>query len=58
VEFSLEDATGGTRLSLVEAGFAQLPAGRRDAAYRMNSEGWGVQLSRIDDYVTRKGRAA
>jgi len=56
VEFMLEEAPGGTRLSLVESGFDQLPSERRDAAYRMNYDGWGIQLSRIDDYVTRKAR--
>jgi uncharacterized protein YndB with AHSA1/START domain len=51
VEFKLDDAPAGTRLSLVESGFTGLPAERRDAAYRMNYEGWGIQMNRIDEYV-------
>jgi len=53
VELKLKDAPGGTHLTVVERGFSELPPQRRDAAYRMNYDGWGVQLSRIDDYVSR-----
>lgn len=51
VEFTLEDAPTGTKLSVVESGFTGLPPERRDAAYRMNYEGWGIQMNRIDQYV-------
>lgn len=53
VQFKLEDAPGGTHLTVVEKGFDELPAERRDAAYRMNYEGWGIQMSRIEDYVQK-----
>jgi uncharacterized protein YndB with AHSA1/START domain len=53
VEFTLEDAPHGhTHLTVVEKGFDEIPPERRDAAYRMNYEGWGIQMSRIEDYVT------
>src|SRR5258708_15301079 len=43
VEFRLEDAAEGTRLTIVESGFDRIPSGRRDEAFRMNSGGWEVQ---------------
>jgi uncharacterized protein YndB with AHSA1/START domain len=54
VEFRLEDAPAGTHLFVTESGFTELPPERRDAAYRMNYEGWGIQISRIDDYIRTK----
>lgn len=52
VEFSLQDAPeGGTLLRVVESGFDQLPAGRRDEAFRMNSKGWEGQMGNIRKYV-------
>jgi uncharacterized protein YndB with AHSA1/START domain len=51
VEFRLEDAPGGTKLTLVESGFDQIPASRRDLAFRMNSEGWTSQLEHIRAHV-------
>lgn len=51
VEFRLKDAAGGTLLSVLESGFDQLPAGRRDEAFRMNDEGWGAQLRNIERHV-------
>lgn len=55
VEFKLEDGPkGATHLTVVESGFREIPPERRDAAYRLNYEGWGIQMSRIEDYVTSK----
>ena len=51
VEFRLEDAADGTMLIVIESGFDQLPAGRRDEAFRMNSQGWGMQLENIKSHV-------
>ena len=55
VEFRLEDAPAGTHLTVVESGFTEIPPERRDAAYRMNYEGWGIQMNRIEEYVSRHG---
>jgi hypothetical protein len=52
VEFRLADAPGGTQLSVVESGFERIPAGRRDEAFRMNSEGWGIQVENIARHVS------
>jgi len=51
VEFRLEDASEGTWLSVVESGFERIPAGRRDEAFRMNSEGWGIQMENVRQHV-------
>jgi uncharacterized protein YndB with AHSA1/START domain len=53
VEFRLQDVPEGTLLTVVESGFDQIPAARRDEAFRMNSDGWGAQLDNIQGYVAR-----
>jgi uncharacterized protein YndB with AHSA1/START domain len=52
VEFRLEEAEGGTRLSVVESGFDRIPAERRDLAFRMNSGGWAQQMENIKRHVS------
>jgi uncharacterized protein YndB with AHSA1/START domain len=52
VEFRLEDVAGGTRLSLSESGFEQIPLARRAEAFRMNAGGWAQQLQNIERHVT------
>ena len=39
---------------MIESGFTEIPPERRDAAYRMNYEGWGIQMSRIEDYLAKE----
>jgi uncharacterized protein YndB with AHSA1/START domain len=51
VEFQLEDAEGGTALTIVESGFDRLPLARRDAAFRMNDSGWAGQIKHLAKYV-------
>jgi hypothetical protein len=51
VEFHLEAAGDGTLLKVVESGFDQLPADRRDEAFRMNDGGWTSQMARIERHV-------
>ncbi|QWP77233.1 SRPBCC family protein [Lysobacter sp. K5869] len=51
VEFTLEDADGGTLLKVVESGFDRVPAERREEAFRMNSGGWDQQMDNIARYV-------
>lgn len=51
VEFRLEDAAGGTRLTIVESGFDCLPAHRREEAFRMNASGWQAQLQNVRKHV-------
>jgi uncharacterized protein YndB with AHSA1/START domain len=49
----LEEAAGGTVLSLVESGFDGIPAERREEAYRMHEEGWAMQMKSIEHYLAR-----
>ena len=51
VEFILEDAPGGTLLSIVESGFDSIPLERRAKAFSGNSEGWDMQLKALEAYV-------
>ena len=53
VEFTLEDAAGGTRLTIVESGFDRIPLSRRALAFRMYSDGWSEQRQNIERYVSR-----
>jgi uncharacterized protein YndB with AHSA1/START domain len=53
VEFTLDDAPGGTRLSIVESGFDRIPLARRAEAFRMNDGGWAEQIRNIERYVTQ-----
>jgi uncharacterized protein YndB with AHSA1/START domain len=53
VEFTLEEAEGGTQLTIVESGFDRIPAARRAEAFRMNEGGWTAQSKRIAEYVEK-----
>src|SRR6266542_2111791 len=48
VTFTLEEATGGTLLTIVESGFDRIPLHRRDEAFRMNEGGWAEQTINIE----------
>jgi uncharacterized protein YndB with AHSA1/START domain len=52
VEFRLEDAPGGTLLTVVESGFDRIPAHRRAEAFRMNEGGWAAQMENIERHVS------
>jgi uncharacterized protein YndB with AHSA1/START domain len=51
VEFTLEPAGPGTRLTVVESGFAQLPEQAYRTAYDANTEGWRSELGELADYL-------
>jgi uncharacterized protein YndB with AHSA1/START domain len=51
VEFTLEDAPDGTRLTVTESGFDALPPGRRFEAFRENESGWTEQMQNVRRYV-------
>jgi uncharacterized protein YndB with AHSA1/START domain len=51
VTFTLEDAPGGTRLTVVESGFDALPLARRAEAFRLNEGGWTGQMKNIERHV-------
>ena len=51
VEFTLEPVGAGTRLTVVESGFAQLPADAHGKAYGGNTEGWAHELGELVEYL-------
>jgi uncharacterized protein YndB with AHSA1/START domain len=51
VEFTLEPVGTGTRLTVVETGFAQLPEDVYGKAYDGNTEGWAKELGELVDYL-------
>jgi uncharacterized protein YndB with AHSA1/START domain len=51
VEFTLEPIDTGTRLTVVESGFAQLPDDAYTKAYGANTEGWMSELSELVSYL-------
>ena len=51
VEFTLEPVGAGTRLTVVETGFAQLPPDAHRTAFDGNTRGWASELDELVDYL-------
>ncbi|MFL5391596.1 MAG: SRPBCC family protein, partial [Myxococcales bacterium] len=51
VTFALEEAPGGTKLTITESGFDQIPLERRAKAFSANAEGWAMQAKLIGKYL-------
>ena len=51
VEFTLAPSGGGTRLTVTESGFAQVPDGLLETAYQGNVEGWRKELAHLVSYL-------
>jgi uncharacterized protein YndB with AHSA1/START domain len=51
VEFTLEPAGAGTRLTVVETGFAQLPDEVHRKEYDSHTEGWTRELGELVDHL-------
>jgi uncharacterized protein YndB with AHSA1/START domain len=51
VEFTLEPTAAGTRLTVVESGFAQLPEDAYRTAYDGNTRGWASELDELVAYL-------
>lgn len=51
VEFILEPVGAGTRLTVVETGFAQLPDDAYRSEYDGHTEGWLRELGELVDYL-------
>ena len=51
VEFTLEPAGGGTTLTMVESGFAQLPYDQYTKAFASNTGGWTHELGELVAYL-------
>ncbi len=48
VTFTLEDADGGTRVTVTEEGFDQLFESRRPRAFESNTGGWKIQMAALE----------
>jgi uncharacterized protein YndB with AHSA1/START domain len=51
VEFTLEPAGVGTRLTVVETGFAQLPEDAHRKTYDGHLQGWASELGELAGYL-------
>jgi len=51
VEFVLEPTGSGTRLTVTESGFAQLPDEWLEPSYQGNTEGWRAELDELVAYL-------
>ena len=51
VEFTLAATGSGTRLTVVESGFAQLPEDDYRKAFDGNVEGWAHELGELVEYL-------
>jgi len=51
VEFTLEPVATGTRLTVVESGFAQLPDEAYRKAFTSSTDGWARELGELVDYL-------
>jgi uncharacterized protein YndB with AHSA1/START domain len=51
VEFTLQPDGAGTRLTVTESGFAQLPEDAYRTAYDGNAGGWASELGELVDYL-------
>ena len=49
--YRLEPAGAGTRLTVVESGFAQLPEDAHRTAFDGNTRGWASELGELTDYL-------
>ncbi|WP_043626476.1 SRPBCC domain-containing protein [Nonomuraea candida] len=51
VDFTLEPVPGGTRLRLVESGFAQAGPAAARSARQANSHGWDAELADLESWL-------
>lgn len=51
VVFKLEEVPQGTRLTVTETGFDQIPVARRGKAYRENDAGWTGQVENLRKHL-------
>jgi uncharacterized protein YndB with AHSA1/START domain len=51
VVFELDEASGGTMLTVTESGFDRIPLERRAKAFAANEGGWAAQMKLIEKYL-------
>jgi uncharacterized protein YndB with AHSA1/START domain len=54
VEFSLAENDDATEVTMVESGFAKIPAKLAEAAFAQNSNGWNFMLGRLEKHFTEQ----
>ncbi len=54
VEFHLEPIEEGTKLRMVESGFASLPAHYCEQAFKENNSGWDEELPKLKAFVEKE----
>lgn len=54
VTFELEDAAGGTLLTITESGFDAVPLDKRAQAFTSNEQGWNTQSRLIEQYLAEE----
>lgn len=53
VEFAIEEQSDGScKVTLMESGFASLPAEVMESSFEQNSGGWNFMLGRLEEYFT------
>jgi uncharacterized protein YndB with AHSA1/START domain len=52
VEFTLEEAAGGTLVTVAESGFDRLFADRQARVFKENEDGWAYQMASLDRYCS------
>ena len=57
IEFVLEEADGGTLLTISESGFDRIPLARRAKAFAANDGGWTMQAKLIEKYLAMEREA-
>jgi uncharacterized protein YndB with AHSA1/START domain len=58
VEFALEDAEGGTLITVTESGFERLFADRPSRIFKQNEGGWEHQMASLGRYLSEPAQAA
>jgi hypothetical protein len=53
VTFALQGARDGTRLTITESGFDQIPLERRAQAHAVNEQGWSLAIQAIQSYLAQ-----
>jgi uncharacterized protein YndB with AHSA1/START domain len=53
VVFQLDEVAGGTKLTVTESGFDQIPIERRAKAFAANEGGWAAQMKLIEKYLAQ-----
>jgi uncharacterized protein YndB with AHSA1/START domain len=51
IVFALEEVTNGTKLTVTESGFDQIPLARRAKAFTANEQGWTMVMGLIEKHL-------